>query len=109
MAPSRKKGGKRERERERGGKNRLKYIKKGIKECADTLKSFKAVWLYQRMSTLKYEATRVARDGCRRVEVARVAAGFSERRTKSNREALGATQVRPGEAGQEGGDTKINK
>lgn len=76
MAPSRKRV---ERERERGSegeKNRLKYIKKGIKECADTLESFKGVWLYQRMSTLKYEATRVTRDGRRRLEVARVAADF---------------------------------
>lgn len=62
---------------ERGGVGgRLKYIKKGIKECADTLKSFKGVWLYQRMSTLKYEATRVTRDGWRRIEVASVTAGF---------------------------------
>lgn len=44
-------------------KNRLKYIKKGIKESADTLKSFKGVWLYQRMSMLKYETTRMTRDG----------------------------------------------
>lgn len=62
MALSRKGWNERERERERRGKNRLKYIKKGIKECADTLKSFKGVWLYQRMSTLQYEAARVTRD-----------------------------------------------
>lgn len=43
-------------------KNRLKYIKKGIKESADTLKSFKGVWLYQRMSTLKYETTHMTRE-----------------------------------------------
>lgn len=89
MAPSRKRV---ERERE-GGKNRLKYIKKGIKECADTLKSFKDVWLYQRMSTLKYEATRVTRDGQQRLEVARVTAGFW-RDVGIKGKALGGTWVR---------------